>query len=269
MAEALTKTDEDGCRTPVSITQSVLLTEETIQTEAMKKVGIVVNTATHVVICLGCRVAIRPTSLSSHIARVHSLPVDHSFCESLVEKYKLHKEPGRPGKVVQAIYGLDVFPDYLSCDNCGAAFLTRVSITRHHKEAPDCQYAGHMKRFAQSYNPGSGRMFFGVTVPEPSPIDLGPDPVSLIKNSFSPTSFQALPIQAIGFRDSNHFLAVENWADHVDGLTGEEIQHIVREREPELRERVRGIVLGYANDAVQALGNEQHAVKVAIGDYNG
>ena len=265
MTDAPTNIDD----TSVSVTQRVLLTEETIQTEAMKKVGIVVNTANHIVICLGCRAAIRPANLYSHIARVHSLAVDHSFCEGLIERYKLHKEPVRPGNIVEAIYGLDTFSDYFSCNNCGAAFQTRASVMRHHKEVSDCQSAGHTKRFAQSYNSGSGRMFFGVTLPEPPATDLGPDPVSLIKSSFSPTPFQAVPIQAIGFRDANHFLAVENWADHVDGMTGEDVYHIVREREPGLRERVRGIVLSYANDAVDALGNKQHSIKVAIGDYNG
>lgn len=287
MADTPTDDDEDVTHTPAATpqdaprtegslpaegslpTEDALLTEDTIQTEEMKKAGIIVNTALRLAICLGCRVAIRPGNIYNHVARVHSLPITHRFCEGLATMYNLDKEPMRPGKLINAIFGLDIFPDYFSCDNCGAAFQKDTSVVRHHREVPSCNLATHTKRPAQSYNAGSNRMFFGVTVPTPPPSDPRPDPVFLIKNSYSPTPFQAVPIQAVGFRDANHFLAIEKWADHVDGMTGEEIYHIVREREPELRELVRDVVIGYANDAVQALGNEEHSVKVAIGDYNG
>jgi hypothetical protein len=50
---------------------------------------------------------------------------------------------------------------------------------------------------------------------------------------------------------------------------GEGIYAIVREREPELRELVRKVVLAYAREAVADLGGADNSVKVAIGDYNG
>ena len=269
MLDAPTDIDGNLDPTPAVTSQDALLTEDTIQTEDMKKAGIIINTAVRVVICLGCHVAVRPASIYNHVARIHSLPITSRFCEALVKNYKLHKELGRPGKVIDAIYGLDVFPDYLCCDNCGAAFQTDFSIGRHIREVADCHSATSTKRSAQSYNPGSNRMFFGVALPAPPPSDLSPDPVSLIKNSFTPTPFRAMPIQASGFRDANHFLSIEKWAEHVEGMTGEEIHFIVREREPELRELVKDVVLGYSKAAVEALGNEEHSVKVAIGDYNG
>lgn len=52
-------------------------------------------------------------------------------------------------------------------------------------------------------------------------------------------------------------------------MTGEEIQKIVREREPQQREAVLRIVEVYAKDVVKELSSTDHAVKVAIGDYNG
>jgi len=52
-------------------------------------------------------------------------------------------------------------------------------------------------------------------------------------------------------------------------MTGEGIQKIVREREPQLREAVLPIVESYAKEMVKELSGTDHAIKVAIGDYNG
>jgi hypothetical protein len=269
MADDTTNVDEDIPHTPVAPSRSAPLTEDTIQTDQMGKAGIIVNSALRVVICLGCRAVVKPAVIYEHVARGHSLPVSRDFCQGLAKTHNLHKEPTRPGKVIEAIFGLDITPDYWSCDNCGAAFQTEVSVARHHRENLDCHSATHTQRLAQSYAPTSNRMFFGVTLPATPPSLLGPNPVSLVKNAYSPTPFQELPIQAIGFRDANHFLTIEKWSDYVAGMTGEGIHAIVRESEPELRVLVKKIVLAYAKEAVGDLGSAENAVKVAIGDYNG
>ena len=249
--------------------QDAPLTQDTVQTDEMKKAGIIVNTALRIAICLGCQIAIRPSLIHSHIARTHSLPVTRKFCDGLAKTYNLHKEPTRPGKPVAAIYGFTVFPGYWSCDNCGAAFQVEASIVRHKKEVPDCCSATHKKGPAQSYNAKSTRMFFCVTMPPVNQADTSADPVALIKKSYTPTPFHAMPIKVVGFRDANHFLSIEKWQEHVEGMTGEQIWGIVQEGEPELRELVRGVILDYVTEVVKNLGPAQNAIKVAIGDYNG
>ena len=68
----------------------------------MKDAGVIVNTALRVVICLGCRCLLQPSTIPSHVSKEHSLPVTPKFCEDLVKKYALRKEPTRPGKIVGA-----------------------------------------------------------------------------------------------------------------------------------------------------------------------
>lgn len=96
------------------------------------------------------------------------------------------------------------------------------------------------------------------------------NPVALIKKLYSPPAFHTIPITpAASFPDANHFLRVEHLEEHVQGLMGEQIQKIVREREPELREEVRAVVESYVKNMVKDLMSTDHAIKVAIGDYNG
>lgn len=262
-------TPEDPVRSSPPPSQDPPLTEDTVQTDEMKKAGIVVNTAMRIAICLGCRCAIRPGSIYSHVSREHSLPATRKFCEGLGAKYNLHQEPLRPGKIVDAIYGFTLFPDYWSCDNCGAAFQLESSATRHHRDSPGCHSASHTKRFAQSYNAKSNRGFFGVTIPSSPRSDPGADLVALVKKTYSPTPFHAIPIKAVGFRDANHFLSIEKWSEYVEGMTGEQIWNIVREGEPEVRELVKEIVHDYATEAVKNLSSARNSIKVAVGDYNG
>lgn len=269
MEDAAVDIPEDTVPSPTLPSQDAPLTEDTIQTDEMKRAGIIVNTAMRIAVCLGCRCAIKPGSIYSHVSREHSLPVKRKFCEGLGAKYNLHQEPVRPGEIVDAIYGFALFPNYWSCNKCGAAFQLESSATRHHRDIPSCQSSSHTKRFAQSYNAKSNRGFFGVTIPSSHRSDPSADIVALIKKTYSPTPFHAVPIKAIGFRDANHFLSIEKWSEYVEGMTGEQIWNIVRESEPDVRELVKEIVHDYANEAVKNLSAARNSIRVAIGDYNG
>lgn len=246
-------------------------TPETVQTAEMKRVGLVVNTAARVVICLGCQSAIKPPTLYRHINHTHyPLTATRKFCSDLVEKHNLIQDPQRPFGVITAIFGLPLSSKHLSCDNCGAAFQTKPSILRHIREVPGCSSAGYQTRPTQSLFPQSNRQFFGVDILSDSPACDPNNQVALIKKFYSPTPFHALPITAAhSFRDANHFLRVEHWEEHVEGMTGEVIHKVVREREPQLRETVLTVVEMYARNMVKELTGTDHAIKVAIGDYNG
>lgn len=240
--------------------QDRLLTPDMVQTDKMKDAGVIVNTALRAVTCLGCRCLLRPLTIASHVSKEHPLPGTREFCEDLVKKYALHEGPMRPGKIVGAIYGLENFPGFWSCDSCYAAFQTLPSALRHHRESSECHSASHSKPPAQSYVAKSNRLYFGTTVPQ-SPSDTGLDPISFIKSSYSPTSLAALPIKPISFRDSGHLPAIEKWLEYVDGMTGEAIWQISREREPELRDFVRDVIKDYADDALKSLSSADNSFK--------
>ena len=246
-------------------------TPENIQTPEMERVGIIVNSAAKVIICVSCRSVVKPLTLHNHINHTHRpLTATHKFCSDLTREYNIIEDPQRQNGIKPPIFGLPLYPKFLACDACGAAFKTRGSILRHVRETGDCSSASHQECHAQAYFPGSNRMFFGVDVPSMTPAASTNISVTLIKKLYSPPPFHAIPITAAkSFRDANHFLRVEHWEQHVEGMTGEGIQKVVREREPELREVVLPIVETYAKDMVKELSSTDHAVKVAIGDYNG
>ena len=194
----------------------------------------------------------------------------YKFCSNLAREYALIQEPLWPCHFITAIFGLPVFPKYLSCDDCSATFRVKASMLRHMKESNDCVLGSYHEHSAQAYFPGSKRMFFGVIVPNMSLTNNLNIPMMLIKKFYLPPPFHALPIaSAMTFWDANHFLRVENWEKHVEGMTGEGIQKVIREHEPELRQTVLPIVEVYMIDVVKELSGTDHAVKVAIGDYNG
>ena len=245
-------------------------TPETVQTQDMEKLGIIVNTTARVVVCLYCRTVVKPKALHHHINYTHRLlSATHLFCSNLTEEYNLIEEPQQQHGIKMAIFGLPIFQKYLSCDLCGTAFQTRSSMLRHIKESSNCSTASHRERDAQAFFPGSNMMFFAVVLPSTSPAPDPNDSVALIKKLFSPPKFQNIPITpATSFRDANHFLRIEHWDKYVEGLTGAQIQKIARERKPELRALVLPVVESYARSAVNGLMKTDHAIKVAIGDYN-
>ena len=246
-------------------------TLETVQTPEMERVGIAINTTSRVIICIDCRSVVKPKALHHHLNYIHHpLTATRDFCSGLAREYDIPDVPLRPRSIRAAIFGLLLFSGYNSCNDCGAAFETEKSILRHIRENPECASASYEERPAQIYFPGSRRMFFGVTTP-PAPLTDGPeDPVELIKKRYSPQPFHTIPItSAPSFRDANNFLREEKWDQYVNGISGGTIQEIVRERAPKLREEVMPVVEAYARCMVEELSATDHAIKVAIGDYNG
>ena len=199
-----------------------------------------------------------------------TLSASPEFCSGLVEDYNPAEEPQQPHGVKTAIFGLLLFSGNLSCNNCGTAFQTKTSILRHLKENPSCTSSSYQMRPTQIYFPNSQRLLFGVTVPPTPSTKHSKDLSLLIKEIYSPLPFSAIPIKpATSFHDANHFLRVEQWEHHVEGMTGTQIQAVVREREPEQRKIIKPVVEAYARCMVEELTRTDHAVKVAIGDYNG
>jgi hypothetical protein len=113
-------------------------------------------------------------------------------------------------------------------------------------------------------------MYFGVQLQRASNAVEDPsDPVVYLKAKFSPPPFNQVPITCPAPCDTNHFLNHAHWHKHVEGRTGAEIHHVVREREPELRAEVRVVMERYAKDAIKKLEKLDDEAKGAIGDYLG
>ena len=248
-------------------------TEDTIQTEAMARLGICINTAAKVIVCLACASAIKPLELPQHLARSHPpISASSTFSQELINTYGLHPDvDSRPGTIITAIYGLELVSGYLTCDNCGYASKTKKAMGRHTKEFEGC--STFRERPVQTFRPTSKRMYFGVNV-EPEPpeevIDSSLDPLTYLKNKFSPVPFSNIPIKSPKTaRDANHFLNLEKWDLYVQGKTGAEITHAVREREPDLRQEVRICVERYVEASVNKLNGVDSELRAAMGDYHG
>jgi len=247
--------------------------EETIQTEAMVRLGLCINTAARVVICLACASAVKPRELPTHFARVHRpMSTTTSISEELITTYDLRPDVNlRPGSLITAVYGLDLVTGYLACDTCGYACKTVPAMKRHTKESEGCK--DFRKRPVQTFVPNSKQWYFGVNLkPEPTDevAELSLDPLPYLLKKFAPVPFSSIPIKSAKTpADANHFLNIEKWDLYVEGKTGAEITELLREREPNLRAEVRICVERFADQVVTKLTNVYHEPMAAMGDYTG
>ena len=264
---------DSGSQLPDGRRPKAAWSEETVQTEAMARLGICVNTAARIVVCLACGSAIEPVKLHEHLVRIHPpISTTAAFAQELADAYNLRQDvESRPGTIIRAIYGLELVAGYLACDKCGYACKSKKAMARHILRSADCNTC--QERLVQTFRPSSKRLYFGVSLePELAEESVEPslDPVSYLKNKFAPIPFSNIPIKsAKNPRDANHFLNLEKWDLYVEGKTGAEIVQAVREREPELRAEVRICVERFAAKVVTALFAVGHEPRAAMGDYVG
>ena len=263
--------DDNGPLAPDIRNSKAEWSEDTVQTEAMSRLGICINTAARVVVCIACASVIRPLELPTHFSKTHPpMSISATFCQELTDTYNLCEDPlgSRPGMIITAIYGLDLMTGYLSCDTCGYACRTENRIKTHIGKSQECRT--YRCRYAQAYRSSSNRMYFGVVLQHASDQIEDPlDPFAYLKAKFAPLPFNQVPISCPAPRDANHFLNLEHWHKHVEGRTGAEIHQGVREREPKLRSEVRVVMERYAKDAIKKLEKLDDEAKGAIGDYLG
>ena len=246
---------------------------DTIQTEAMARLGICVNTTARIVVCLACASAVKPLELPGHLAKTHPpIVASQEFALDLAKTYDLRSElDSRPETIISAIYGLEVIGGYLACDNCGYACKTQKEMGRHMKKLEGC--VSWRARPVQAFRPSSKRHHFGVSLEQERTEDLAEeslDPVTYLKKKFAPTPYSDIPIESpASARDANHFLGIEKWDKYVRDHTGQEITSVVRERAPELRETVRTCVDRFALDVATKLSKVDHEVRAAMADYTG
>jgi hypothetical protein len=245
--------------------------EDTVQTEEMSRLGICVNTTEKVVVCITCSCVIKPFQLPHHLSKTHPpMSTTTAFCQELTNAFGLHEDPlgSRPGRIIPAIYGLELFNGYLSCDKCGYACRTKKRMKIHVGKSTHCNT--YRPRYVQSFCSNSNQMFFGVGLQEtPVETEDPPDPVAFLKNKYMPVPFSQVPIKSQAACDTSQFLNLEHWDKHLEGRLPTDIHKAVRGREPELRTEVRLVVERFAENAVKKLEKLDHEAKGAMGDYLG
>lgn len=247
--------------------------EDTVQTEAMARLGICINIAAKVLVCIACASAIKPLDLPGHLLKTHPpITTCGTFCQELTESYDLRIDlDSRPGSVITAIYGLDLKSGYNTCVTCGYACKSDKTMSRHLKQSEHCKTTREGP--AQTFRSSSKRNYFGVNLEPEREAELSEtslDPLTYLKKKFPPTPFCDIPIKPPKTpRDANHFLDLEKWDIYVEGRTGAQISHAIREREPELRREVRFCVERFATDVATRLGKVDHEVRAAMADYIG
>jgi hypothetical protein len=96
------------------------------------------------------------------------------------------------------------------------------------------------------------------------------DPLAYLKKKLTPIPFGEVPIKPPqNAPDAKHFLTFEKWNEYVEGRTGTEIIHAVRERDPALRAEVRICIERFAADIAVKLSKADHEVRAAMADYIG
>ena len=254
-------------------TPKAVWSEETIQTEAMARLGICVNTTARVIVCIACASVVKPCELPRHLAKSHSpMSTTTAFSEELVKAHDLRADAdSRPGSIIQAIYGLDLVDGFITCDTCGYACKSDTAKATHTRQSKTCK--GFRERLVQTFRPSSKRMYFGVNLVPESADEPGATPLNIVaylNKKFSPVPFSNLEIKSPKSpRDANHFLSIEKWDLYLEGKTGAQITQLLREREPEFRAIVRTCMDRFADNVVVKLVKADHEVRAAMGDYVG
>ena len=188
--------NDNGPLAPDTRNSKAKWSEDTIQTEAMSWLGICINTAARVVVCIACASVIRPLELPTHFSKTHPLmSISATFCQELTNTYNLCEDPlgSQPSTIITAIYGLDLMTGYLSCDTCGYACRTENHIKTHIGKAQECRT--YRCRYAQAFQLSSNRMYFRVMLQHASDQIKDPlDPVAYLKAKFTPLPFNQVPI---------------------------------------------------------------------------
>ena len=265
--------EEEGTGKDQTETPKARWSEDTVQTEAMASLGLCVNTLARVIVCIACSSVIRPADLPGHFTKNHSpISISASLSQEFSDTHNLRTNlDSRPGRIISAIYGLQLTGGYLGCDDCGFACKSDKAMARHFHLNQGCKTS--RPSLAQTFRPRSKRFYFGVTLePDHMPESQDPplDPVSYLKKKYEPTPFSEVPIKSPNSaQDTNHFLEIEKWHLYIEGKRGSEIYEAVRERETRLREAVRICVERFATDVAGKLSKVDHEVKVAMADYIG
>ena len=192
--------DSEEFRGPALDGPNAAWSEDTVQTEEMSRLGICVNTCARVIVCLTCAYVVKPLELPAHFAKLHPpMSITPAFCQELAETYNLEEDPVRlrPGRIITAIYGLNIVRDYLSCDSCGYACRTEKRIKIHTGTSEGCD--SYQRRHAQTFRSTSKRMYFGVTLESTMEAIEDPlDPVAYLKTKFALLPFSQTPDNVSG-----------------------------------------------------------------------
>jgi hypothetical protein len=239
----------------------------------MRKYGFIVNMEWKLPICMTCHSGINTNGMYEHLNKELKglgLSVSREYCKAVKEEYGLLSRSSlkSPTSVILAIYGLPIKHDLYYCDKCGYAAHTKTTLVAHKK----CGGYKILCGPAQTFFPTTGEKFFAVIDPL-AKVTKPVDPTSIaarFKSQFTPApSSDRLITIPSNNRDVSHFLSLGNWFQEVEGLTGREAYDITRNSLPNLRGLVRQSMNLYVDAMNKELLEEDFAVKVAMGDYNG
>ena len=80
---------------------------ETIQTSEMERVGIIIDITSRIIICINCRLMVKPKSLHHHLNHIHHpFTATHGFCSGLMREYDISNVPLQPCSIKAVIFGL-------------------------------------------------------------------------------------------------------------------------------------------------------------------
>ena len=258
-------------QTAADLVARVLWGKDTFQDAEMDKYGFVVNTKWKLAICLGCKTGIDAKGLYDHINNeIKPNKVSYEYCKTVTVKFGLltRNKLKLPTSVIPALFSLPITPNMLYCNRCGYAACIRASILRYHVDQA-CPNSSILHGPAQTFFPTTRRNFFVVRVPparaaEPSEVKIS----TLFKAQFPQLQVNPLIAPPSDVRDTNHFLSLGDWFQEVAGLGYDQVHHIARNAQSDLRPLVRESVNSYIEAMNEELSGVDFAVKVAMGDYN-
>ncbi|EKM81396.1 hypothetical protein AGABI1DRAFT_125786 [Agaricus bisporus var. burnettii JB137-S8] len=206
-------------------------TPDTLQTILLNRYGLVVNTTHKVLICLGCQAAIDPTAVRQHFFKnhkSHTTPLDLQAqldTEASTLYPDITSSPFHPTEPVDLIYGLeDPVADYLQCNICKHCFASTKSFDKHPCSSREATW---IKTSAQRFVKNFTSPWFAVKPTETAGTEESHRWASYQSQQALTAPVAYTPSQSDDFRVLHQFLRNERWIQRVDGLSHEELMHIV------------------------------------------
>jgi hypothetical protein len=187
-----------------------------------------VNNRYKILICLSCRILVKPSSIRTHLSRTHKckkLPKD--LIEKIKEKYDLIDTIPIITQTILPVFGLRTLKRMMVCGKCSRGYSTSKSFNDHlyhdHKGEKHRFYLSPMQRFTSAQN----SPYFPVMVPyflEDGPLS----DFEILLAQDSDTDISSEPMEFTqDFHLLSRFLTKSRWTEVVNGLVPKFVRQFV------------------------------------------
>jgi hypothetical protein len=196
--------------------------------------GFSVNTWLHALVCQGCKYAVLPKSLSSHLNDKHKdaqLRVDQKELDRVMEEFAIEDVfPVISNNTLPPFEGLQVYNGY-GCDQCDFACAKEGTMKKHYKNTHAGRDYAYTTATVQHMTPGApnlSKYWVCMDVPQQREVSMAPEALSFVEQA-KETVKKLLDVKhyQVDKRQIEPWLLMTHWTELVDGLDIDEVRGLV------------------------------------------